>query len=100
MTIPKLWRLALVLAAIPLLSSPVPFTAPDGDLNLDGLANVADIQCQVLVHERLTAAGMPGQDLCATDEACFEFGLDCCMDVCEHCSYCAGGMCIWEPQSV
>jgi len=55
---------------VPALSAPVPYTAPSGDLDKDGLVNVADIQCQVLVHARVTAAGTPGEDLCATDAQC------------------------------
>lgn len=65
-----IWRLSLIAAAIPLLSAPVPYTAPDGDLNLDGQVNVKDIQCAVMVHSQVVAAGVVEQDLCSLDNDC------------------------------
>ena len=47
-----------------------PWTAPHGDINYDGAIVASDLQCQVLLFERLAEVGEPGEDLCATDADC------------------------------
>ncbi len=65
-----LLRATIGLLLVPLISGPVPFTAPDGDLDRDGKVNVVDIQCQVLVLGRTIAAGEPEEDLCGDGLPC------------------------------
>jgi len=68
-------RRLLLLLALPLLGGPVPYTAPEGDYNRDGKADVIDIQCAVLIFQQLEAAGQPPQAQCQSDADCVsEFG--------------------------
>ena len=47
-----------------------PYTAPEGDLNLDGTVNAVDIQCMVLVFmQEEDASGVEG-DACGDDDDC------------------------------
>ena len=57
----------LVLLAIPalLLAAPVPYTAPDGDLNQDGSVDSLDLQCEVLLYSAVTEA-----ELCISNDQC------------------------------
>jgi len=60
----------LILLAGVLLAAPVPHTAPSGDLNGDGMVDVLDLQCEVLLFHAVEGAGKPGADLCADDAWC------------------------------
>ena len=64
------WLRCLVLVGSVLLAGPVPYTAPDGDLNRDGMADITDLQCEVRLFYALTLAGHPNEDFCVTDEEC------------------------------
>lgn len=64
------WKVALVLTMAVLVSGPVPYTAPSGDLNLDGVSDVVDLQCLIQTYQFATAAGFPEEDLCNADEDC------------------------------
>ena len=55
MSVSRLTKCAIVLLTIPVLSAPVPFTAPEGDVNLDALVNVAQ-RMLGRWHVHLTAA--------------------------------------------
>ncbi len=48
----------------------LPYTAPDGDLNRDGKADTADIQCEVLIFTWLELAGDIETDQCSSDDDC------------------------------
>ena len=69
-----MWRVLIVLPV--LLSAAVhvqaiePWTAPQGDINNDGDVGVSDLQCQVLLYNRLTEVGEPAEDMCNTDDEC------------------------------
>lgn len=54
------------------LAAPVPFTAPEGDLNFDGVTNIADLQCMVRTVYAFVVFGDPDADVCASDEECLE----------------------------
>jgi len=60
----------VVAAAVILSAGPVPYTAPEGDLNLDGAVDAVDVQCQVLLFDAVEAAGQPLGDLCVADDEC------------------------------
>ena len=47
-----------------------PFTAPQGDLDLDGSVNVVDLQCLVLVYLQTTVADDGGDASCGGDADC------------------------------
>jgi hypothetical protein len=47
-----------------------PYTAPTGDLNLNGAIDVQDIQCEVLTFTQVVLAGTPNADQCATNADC------------------------------
>ena len=53
-----------------LLVAPVPYTAPTGDLDLNGTVNPVDIQCQVLIFAALIGNESPAGDLCSQDNDC------------------------------
>jgi len=53
-----------------LASAPVPYTAPSGDLGLDGKVDAQDLQCEVLLFSALTAAGNVVGDQCQNDGDC------------------------------
>jgi len=63
-------QLALLLLMAFLSSGPVPYTAPSGDLNLDGKVDAQDLQCEIVIYTLVTAAGTIKADKCATDEDC------------------------------
>ena len=85
-----LWVAALWLAA------PVPYTAPAGDLNLDGYIDVVDVQCQTLVYSYLATADELSLGACSGDEGCAELlggmagcragfgGVPTCLPDCLH----------------
>ncbi len=73
----------VMLAGLSALVSAVPFTAPSGDLNLDGDVNSLDIQCQVLLFEQLTTAEEVQGDVCSDDDDCAAVLAD---------SYCGAGL--------
>ena len=70
------WRVALVVLMAAVLSGPVPYTAPSGDLNLDGAADVVDLQCLIQTYNLATAAGFPEEDQCQIDEDCLALDPD------------------------
>jgi len=83
--LPKLALLPVIL----LLLGGEPFTAPGGDLNVDGSVDVIDIQCLVLVFEQ-TVLGDSGVDIsCENNGDCIQnFGAN---------YYCREG---FEPQTI
>ena len=62
--------LLLVAASTVVLSAPVPYTAPDGDLNRDGTVDTGDLQCMVRLFYALVLAGHPEDDACQSDDDC------------------------------
>ena len=62
--------LPLAVFAILLMSAPVPYTAPDADLNRDGFVDTSDLQCEVRLFYALVLAGHPDEDKCESDEEC------------------------------
>ena len=79
----KLLTYLVMAAGLATLVSAVPFTAPSGDLNLDGDVNSLDIQCQVLLFEQLTAAEEVQGDVCTNSDDCAVVLAD---------SYCGDGI--------
>lgn len=59
-----------MMAPVVLLAGAVPYTAPDGDLNRDGVVDVVDLQCEVLLYEVMQEAVDLQQDVCLSDEEC------------------------------
>ncbi len=49
-----------------------PYTAPDGDLNRDGVVDAVDLQCEVLLFDALQGAAELTEDACAVDGDCPE----------------------------
>ena len=49
-----------------------PYTAPDGDLNRDGVVDVVDLQCEVLLFDVVATAEALVEDACAVDLECPE----------------------------
>jgi len=47
-----------------------PYTAPDGDLNRDGVVDAVDLQCEVLLFDALQGAAELTEDVCVTDDDC------------------------------
>ena len=66
--------LSVVLVALVSLAT-LPYTAPEGDLDLDGEVSVLDIQCMVLLYEALVENADMEWDQCASDVDC-EDGLE------------------------
>ena len=52
------------------LSAPTPYSAPDGDLNLDGNVDALDIQCEVIIFTRVTEAAKDPGNECESDPEC------------------------------
>ena len=89
-----------------LLVAPIPYTAPDGDLNHDGLVDVTDLQCSVLLFEAVEQGGEPGPDLCIPGD-CLPVdgaltycrpgfsGMNLCLPTCLHSQVSVGeaGLC-------
>ena len=71
------WKVVLVALLALVVSGPVPYTAPSGDLNLDGTTDVVDLQCLIQTYYFAAAAGFPEADLCQTDEECLAAAPDC-----------------------
>ena len=63
-------RLLGLIAVTALLSAPVPYTAPAGDLDGDGAVDVADLQCGVRLYYALTLAEQQGGEICTQDADC------------------------------
>jgi len=49
-----------------------PFSAPDGDVNMDGAVNAMDIQCMVLIFQQLELAGDVVEDQCTVNLDCVD----------------------------
>jgi hypothetical protein len=47
-----------------------PYSAPDGDLNRDGVVNAVDLQCLVVLFDVIEGAGGLAEDLCNSDDDC------------------------------
>jgi hypothetical protein len=47
-----------------------PYSAPDGDLNRDGVVDAVDLQCLVVLFDVLEGAGELAEDLCSSDDDC------------------------------
>jgi hypothetical protein len=61
----------LLLAALAfVLAGPVPYTAPSGDLDLDGKVDVSDLQCEILLFYQWTLQKELAGNQCTTPEAC------------------------------
>lgn len=52
------------------LSGPVPYTAPSGDLNLDGHVDTVDLQCEILIFTMLGDLGELDDDQCQSNLDC------------------------------
>jgi len=66
-SIPRLLSLACLALA---LGGADPYTAPDGDLNRDGVVDAVDLQCEVLLFDALQGASELTEDACAVDGDC------------------------------
>jgi len=64
-----LWIL-VTLSFVMLFSAPVPYTAPEGDLDKDGNVDITDLQCMVRLVYAFVLAGYPGSDMCQGDDDC------------------------------
>jgi len=62
--------LALIAGPLTEVRAAPPHTAPGGDLNLDGMVDVVDLQCLVLVFTQAEAAASLGLDACNSDDDC------------------------------
>ncbi len=68
MRYPLVVALGIGAAACGLLGGAVPFTAPQGDLDLDGTVNVVDVQCLVIVYLQLSLDDL--ETSCVVDADC------------------------------
>ena len=59
-----------LLLTAPLLCAPVPYSAPSGDLNLDGSVDVADLQCEILLFQALALVVPGAPDQCQSTADC------------------------------
>ena len=59
-------------AALLLLSGGVPYTAPAGDVNLDGQVDVLDVQCKTLLWAALVGSNTGSGFPCAIDQDCLD----------------------------
>ena len=66
---PAPWIL-VAFASVMLFSAPVPYTAPEGDLDRDGNVDITDLQCMVRLVYAFVLAGYPGSDMCLGDDDC------------------------------
>ena len=64
------FTLAVLASAWLLLAAPVPYSAPSGDLDLNGQVNVTDVQCAVQLFSRIVMAMPIANDQCTDDVEC------------------------------
>lgn len=63
-------RIVLSLLVLLGTTGPIPYTAPQGDLDADGVVGVADLQCMTLLFDYSTVWADLEQGACSSDEQC------------------------------